>query len=340
MGILPTPQQIAQNAFNSTVSLESETINGERIPLGSGFFVRENLIATNLHVVHGVLGNCYAKLVNQTNEYIIEGYTHIDVEHDLIILKVTGINVPLLQWGNSDGAQVGDRVYVVSNPRGLCGTFSDGIISGIRPQLYGKVIQMTAPISSGSSGGPVINVSGEVIGVSFSFFREGQNLNFAIPSNYLNQLLTKPALLKFLYLTKIEGVKWISNPPPFWSETATYTFHMQNKHRWCVRNVHCLVLFYDELKRQIGCDIVKVSDVIFPGTTKEVTRHSIFDVPYLQHLEFNNWDLADKIAFLTSEVIIAGQEPGDYNYVDPIAKRPEGFYEVRIIDYEVLHNND
>lgn len=236
--------------------------------------------------------------------------------------------------------QVGATVYAVGNPRGLEGTFSDGIISSIRPVGSDKLIQITAPLSPGSSGGPVLNIKGEVIGVSFSYIQKGQNLNFAIPSNYLNQLLTNPALLKSLHLTKIEGVKWISKPHPFWSETATYTFHIQNKHRWCVRNVHCLVLFYDEHKRQIGCDIVKVSDVIFPGSTKEVTRHSIFDVPYLQHLEFNNWGLADKIAFLTSKVIIAGQEPGDYNYVDPIAKRPEGFYEVRIIDYEVLHNND
>ncbi len=89
-----TPQQIAQNAFKSTVSLESEAIKKERIPLGSGFFVKQNLIATNLHVVHCVLGNCYAKLVNQTNEYLIEGYTHIDVEHDLVILQVSELMQP------------------------------------------------------------------------------------------------------------------------------------------------------------------------------------------------------------------------------------------------------
>ena len=85
---------------------------------------------------------------------------------------------------------------------------------------------------------------------------------------------------------------------------------------------------------------MKAFDVISPRTTKDVTRISIFDVPYLQSLELNNLHLADKIAFLISEVIIAGQEPSAYNYVDPIAKRPEGFYEVRIIDYELLHNND
>ena len=182
MEILPTPHSIAKRVFQSTVALETELANGGRHTLGSGFFVSDGLIATNLHVVHRV-HKCYARLVNQTSESLIEGYTHIDVEHDLIILKVTGLNAPVLQCSNSDASQVGDTVYVVGNPRGLSGTFSNGIISGIRPDPHGKVIQMTAPISPGSSGGPVLNCRGEVIGVSYASHRDGQNLNFAIPSN-------------------------------------------------------------------------------------------------------------------------------------------------------------
>ena len=179
-----------------------------------------------------------------------------------------------------------------------------------------------------------------MIGVSFASYRDGQNLNLALPSNDIMVLLAQPEQLKSLFLTKYEGVEWISNPQRIWSGTATYTFSLKNKHCWCVRYVHCLVLFYDELKRQIGFDIVKVLDVISPGTTKDVIHRSIFDVPYLQSLELNDWNLADKIAFLISEVIIVGQEPGDYNFVDLTARRPEGLNEVRIIDYEVLHNND
>lgn len=164
MGITLIPQQLARRAFHSTVALEVELANGGRHTVGSGFFIGKDLIATNLHVVHGVFGNCYAKLVNQTSEYIVEGYTQIDVEHDLIILKVSGTNAPKLLLSNSDNAQVGDTVYAVGNPRGLRGTFSDGIISGIRSDAAGKVLQMTAPTSQGSSGGAVLNSSGEVIG--------------------------------------------------------------------------------------------------------------------------------------------------------------------------------
>ena len=335
MEIPPTPQEIARRSFESTVALEMELANGDRVPLGSGFFVTQDLIATNLHVVHGVL-KCYAKLVNQTSEYPIEGYTHIDVEHDLIILKVTGINARALWWRNSDSTQVGDTVYAVGNPRGLQGTFSDGIISSIRRDAAGKVLQMTAPTSLGSSGGPVLNSRGEVIGVSFANFRDGQNLNFAIPSNDLSLLLSKPTNLKSLFLTKFEGVTWVANPQRIWTGTATYTFYLKNKHRWSVKDIHCLVLFYDELQRHIGFDIVKVPDPISAGATMDVTRCSIFDIPRLQNLNFKGWSFSDRIAFLISSVINDGKDPSQYNIVDPAANRPEGRYEVRIIDYEVL----
>lgn len=300
MGITPTPQEIARRAFHSTVALEVELANGGRHTVGSGFFIGTDQIATNLHVVHGVFGNCYAKLVNQTSEHLVEGYTQIDVEHDLIILKVSETNAPKLWLSNSDNAQVGDTIYAVGNPQGLRGTFSDGIISGIRSDTAGKVLQMTAPTSRGSSGGPVLNSRGELIGVSFASFRDGQNLNFAIPSNDLSLLASQPMNLKSLFLTKFEGVTWIANPQRIWTGTATYTFYLKNKHRWNVKDIHCLVLLYDELQRHIGFDIVKVSGPIPPGATTDVTRHSIFDIPRFQNLNFKGWNFSDRIAFLIS----------------------------------------
>ena len=220
MEIPPTPQEIAKNAFQSTVALEMELVDGGRRTLGSGFFVRKDAIATNLHVVHGVL-KCYAKLVNQTSEYLIEGYTHIDVERDLVILKVSGTNTTEFLWGNSDNVEVGDTVYAVGNPSGLDGTFSDGIISGIRWDGNDKLLQISAPTSSGSSGGAVLNSEGRVIGVSAAS-RDGQNLNFAIPSNYIKKLLSNSQSLKPLYLTKFEGIIHVENSL-LWKGKATYT---------------------------------------------------------------------------------------------------------------------
>jgi hypothetical protein len=84
---------------------------------------------------------------------------------------------------------VGDTVFVVGNPLGLEGTFSTGIISGVRHIDDDSILQMTAPISPGSSGGPVMDSSGVVIGIAEATFTSGQNLNFAVPGYYLSKLL-------------------------------------------------------------------------------------------------------------------------------------------------------
>jgi len=81
---------------------------------------------------------------------------------------------------------VGDVVYVAGNPEGFEGTFSQGIVSALRGSEY---FQITAPISHGSSGGPVLNNRGEVIGVAAGIFSQGQNLNFAIPVSKLAPML-------------------------------------------------------------------------------------------------------------------------------------------------------
>ena len=196
-----TPQQIAKKALAATVLLVMEDANGELLGYGSGFFVKSNQIATNFHVIDGAAQGT-AKRVGQETEYTIEGITAMAESHDLAILQVSASGVQPLPLSDSDTVEIGDTVYVAGNPKGYFeGTFSDGIISAIRGDSTSKRLQMTAPVSSGSSGGPVLNSSGEVIGVSFATFRGGQNLNFAMPSNYLKELLAqlrtaKPSLRK------------------------------------------------------------------------------------------------------------------------------------------------
>ena len=193
---VPTPQQIAKKALAATVLLVMEDANGELLGYGSGFFVRSNQIATNFHVIDGAAQGT-AKRVGQETEYTIEGVTALDENHDLAILQVSSSGVQPLLLGDSDTVEIGDAIYVAGNPKGYFeGTFSDGIISAIRGDSASKRLQMTAPVSSGSSGGPVLNSSGEVIGVSFATFRGGQNLNFAIPSNYLKEMLAQMGTAK------------------------------------------------------------------------------------------------------------------------------------------------
>ncbi len=202
---LTTPQ-IAEIALDSTVHLALTDAQGNRWT-GSGFIVQDGQIATNHHVVNNMsIG--FAKLVGKEGVYPVETILDTDKEHDLAVIKVGGIAAPVLSLGNSDTVRIGDKVYVAGNPQGLEGSFSDGIISAIRGDPD-KFFQMTAPISQGSSGGPVFNERGEVIGVSFATHRNGQNLNFAIPVNYLKALMpTLPTL------TKPKPVKPKVDPPP------------------------------------------------------------------------------------------------------------------------------
>src|SRR5437899_2922263 len=167
-----------------------EDANGQPLSVGSGFFVHDGEVASNLHVVQGAARG-YTKLVGEKTKYDIEGITAVDPERDLVVLKISAGRSQVLPLGNSDAVQVGEPVYAVGNPQGLEGTFSQGIVSSIREVGTDKLLQITAPISPGSSGGPVLSGKGEVIGVAVATFRGGQNLNFAIPSNYLKVLLAK-----------------------------------------------------------------------------------------------------------------------------------------------------
>ena len=187
-----TPQQIAKSALTSTVLIVMEDANGQLLSTGSGFFVDRGIIATNLHVVEDVFSG-YVKRVGIDKTYRIEGIVAMDSRQDLALIKVADVGSPALPLGKSNKVQVGEPVYVAGNPIGfLEGTFSNGIVSGVREFRVGSQrIQITAPISEGSSGGPVLNSKGEVIGVAVSTITAGQNLNFAIPSKYLSELLNK-----------------------------------------------------------------------------------------------------------------------------------------------------
>ena len=192
-----TVPQIAEKALAATVSLEMQDTNGVILGRGSGFFVRPNLIATNYHVIEGAARGT-AKLVDRHRTSTIEGITAIDKTNDLALLKVTMQGIKSLSLADSDTVLIGETVFVAGNPMGLEGTISEGIISSRRDVNITERFQMTAPISPGSSGGPVLNRKGKVIGVSVASYHglAAQNLNFAIPSNYLKTLLAQSGTVK------------------------------------------------------------------------------------------------------------------------------------------------
>ena len=190
-----TAVQLAEKALAATVFLEMVYVNGQTLGFGSGFFVQRDQIATNFHLIAGA-SHGTAKLIGKPATYDIEGITASDAENDLAILKVSDSNIQPLPLGDSDAVQLGDTVYASGNPKESEGAFSDGTISGSDTVGIEKLLQMTAPISPGGSGGPVLNEKGEVIGLSFLTLEDGQNLNCAIPSNHLKALISKSEAVK------------------------------------------------------------------------------------------------------------------------------------------------
>ncbi|MBW1717327.1 MAG: serine protease [Deltaproteobacteria bacterium] len=288
-----TAQEIAKKAFSSTVLLVMEDSNGQPISLGSGFFIRDGEIATNLHVIEGAARG-YAKLIGQKKKYDIEGITAVDPDRDLVVLKISTDRSHALALGNSDAVEVGDPVYAMGNPQGLEGTFSQGIVSSIRNVGTDKLLQITAPISPGSSGGPVLNAKGEVIGVSVATFRGGQDLNFAIPSNYLKTLLTKTGHAKPLAQAKStkaersilsdlggkssEGVLgthfvWQSfvDYELTFPYDGEYSFSLRNQLREPVKNVYMLIVFYDSQGSPLDVNVIRYTGLIPAGLAKRIS---------------------------------------------------------------------
>jgi len=156
---------------------------------GSGFIISsDGKIVTNFHVVAGKPAILARR--SDGSFLVIKGVLASDKANDLAILQAEGRNLPFVQLGDSDTVKVGEAICVIGSPMLLEGAVSAGIISAVRELQDGrKLLQITAPISKGSSGSPVFNRKGEVIGVASFILSEGQNLNFAVPSNAVKTLL-------------------------------------------------------------------------------------------------------------------------------------------------------
>ncbi len=187
-----TAREIARRVFPSVVMLVARDENGRPVSQGSGFFVRGDAIATNRHVIESA-AQIHVKVVGRNVSFEIKSIESTDKENDLALLKIEPPKAQSLLLGDSRRVAVGDTVYVVGSPEGLEGTFSQGIISGLRRIEGQDLLQITAPISHGSSGGPVLNTRGEVIGIAVGIIADGQNLNFAIPVSHLSSLMKAKA---------------------------------------------------------------------------------------------------------------------------------------------------
>jgi tetratricopeptide (TPR) repeat protein len=183
--------ELVRRVKPSVVSIATYNSNNEPLMSGSGFFVRSGQVVTNLHVIEGADHAEIRILDGKGKTLKVNGILKSDEEGDLALLSVVDPSdkdraVKMAKVAPDEG----EKIFVIGNPLRLEGSISDGIVAAVRevPTL-GTVVQITAPISNGSSGSPVFNMNGQVIGVVTIKVTNGQNINLAMGISRLNALV-------------------------------------------------------------------------------------------------------------------------------------------------------
>jgi S1-C subfamily serine protease len=171
---IPGVVRQAKPAVVQIIALDQQN---KPLKTGTGFFISaDGNLLTNYHVISGA-SSILAKTPSGAI-YFLKEIGSVSPETDVALLRFYATDVPHLNLGSTTTAVEGQRVLVIGNPEGLEGTVSDGIISAFRDNR--SMIQISAPVSHGSSGSPVLDESGQVLGIATLVSQEGQNLNFAI----------------------------------------------------------------------------------------------------------------------------------------------------------------
>lgn len=219
-----TAKDVVERATPAIVRIEA---GGDKV--GTGFILDgRGLVATNLHVVAGT--SAIKVKLKDGSEYDVQQIAGVDLDRDLALLRIAPrTELPALSLGDSDAMSAGDQIIAIGNPLGVFDySVSNGLVSQVRvlctkadvakeaprrKELLAKsqrsaeeaqefltmrcpaeltLLQISAPISQGSSGGPLFNQFGEVIGVTTAIITAGQNINIAVPTNYLKSMLAAP----------------------------------------------------------------------------------------------------------------------------------------------------
>jgi hypothetical protein len=179
----------ARNQSQGIVVIVTLDDQGRALGQGSGFIVTASgAVVTSLHVVKGA-SKLRVKLPNG-DVYHTDEVIDYDADKDIAIIKIKGFQLPVVKLGDSDRTEVGEQVVAISSPEGLTNSLSTGVISGVRRLSTHRVFQITAPISQGSSGGALFDSNGDVIGIATYILRSGQNINFAVPINYVRGMIS------------------------------------------------------------------------------------------------------------------------------------------------------
>ena len=194
-------REIANKVLPSVVLIITQDENGNPIAQGSGFVYKPGLVVSNLHVFERATN---ASVKNVTTGEVSKALEVVgmNAQEDICVIRIDNARFPALSLGDSKSTRMGDEIYVASNPKGLEGSFTRGIVSSVREKNRVKDIndeilraaglmtdrtlfQIDAAISPGSSGGVLVNTKAQAIGIVKSSVVSGQNLNFAIPIEQL-----------------------------------------------------------------------------------------------------------------------------------------------------------
>lgn len=184
-----SPETLFERVSPSVFIVEGLGPDGKVVMQGSGVVVAPQGVATNRHVVEGA-ASIRIRQGTRTWDAIV---AHVDPAHDLCQLHVPGLTAHPVVLRNSPTLRPGARVYAIGAPKGLELTLSEGLISGFRKHKGDVIIQTTAPISPGSSGGGLFDNHGRLVGLTTFLIEESQNLNFALPGELIETLPTYPS---------------------------------------------------------------------------------------------------------------------------------------------------
>lgn len=200
---IKTPNEIYEEAKKFTCEIRTYDKNGIALTVGTGFFISsEGILVTDFHVIS--TASSAVAIMSDGRKYSITSVLGYDSKKDIALLSTAAVNVPFASFGKD--VNVGDDIFVFGSPKGYTGTFSRGCVSAVNrviPELDNgiKYIQITAPVSTGNSGGPVLDNKGNVIGIVAMSHNEAQNLNFVIPVEEIGKIdistpVTLPELAK------------------------------------------------------------------------------------------------------------------------------------------------
>ncbi|MBI4475113.1 MAG: trypsin-like peptidase domain-containing protein [Acidobacteria bacterium] len=212
-------QQLASGGVESLFKENAKAVvlirlldaEGATVALGSGFIVGSSgVIVTNHHVIEPVSDGRLVVKLSQGDVYDDVWVIHDDPRRDFAVIRIKASELPSIKLGSVDETSIGQQVLAIGNPLGLEQTLTVGIVSSIRlePESGYRFIQHQAPISSGSSGGPLLNMRGEAIGVNTFIIQGGQNLNGAVPVDYI-----KPYVQDTAGVTYAEYARSLAPPP-------------------------------------------------------------------------------------------------------------------------------